>query len=118
MTLRSRLEGVDRSLPVWVVTALALVALMALPLEWLGYMSVATEKGTTFGHYREVFRDEALRKALWHTLVLAFWTGVASVAIGAPLAWLTARTNIPGQRLIRALVMASFVTPPFLGAFA
>jgi iron(III) transport system permease protein len=118
VTLRSRLEGVDRSLPVWVVTALALVALMALPLAWLGYMSVATEKGTTFGHYREVFRDEALRKALWHTLVLAFWTGVASVAIGAPLAWLTARTNIPGQRLIRALVMASFVTPPFLGAFA
>jgi iron(III) transport system permease protein len=114
----SRLEGVDRSLPVWVAAALVLVALMALPLGWLGYMSVSTEKGTTFGHYREVFRDPALAKALWHTLVLAFWTGLASLAIGVPLAWLTARTNVPAKKLIRALVMASFVTPPFLGAFA
>jgi iron(III) transport system permease protein len=116
--LISRLEGLDRSLPVWVAAAVALVALMALPLGWLGYMSVSTAKGASFAHYREVFRDPALQKALWHTVVLAFWTGLASVAIGAPLAWLTARTNVPGKKLIRALVMASFVTPPFLGAFA
>jgi iron(III) transport system permease protein len=38
--------------------------------------------------------------------------------VGAPLAWLTARTDIPFRGLIRALVLASFVTPPFLGAFA
>src|SRR5437870_5697806 len=34
------------------------------------------------------------------------------------MAWLTARTDLPGRRLIRGLIMASFVTPPFLGAFA
>ena len=49
---------------------------------------------------------------------MAFWVGLASVAVGAPLAWLTARTDIPFRGLIRALVLASFVTPPFLGAFA
>ncbi|PYN11656.1 MAG: iron ABC transporter permease, partial [Candidatus Rokuibacteriota bacterium] len=49
---------------------------------------------------------------------LAFWVGLASIALGAPLAWLTARTDIPGRGLIRGLVLASFVTPPFLGAFA
>jgi iron(III) transport system permease protein len=117
-TLRGRLEGLDRSLPVWVAAAVTLVVLMALPLAWLGVMSVSTEQGTTLGHFREVFRDPALQKALWHTVVLAFWTGLASIAIGAPLAWLTARTNVPAKGLIRALVMASFVTPPFLGAFA
>jgi iron(III) transport system permease protein len=116
--LRARLEGLDRSLPVWLAAALALVVLMALPLAWLGYMSVTVEHGTSFAHYREVFRDPALRKALWNTVVLAFWTGLASVAVGAPLAWLTARTDVPARKLIRALVMASFVTPPFLGAFA
>ena len=118
-TLRGRLEGVDRSVPVWLAAAVMLVLLMALPLAWLGYMSVSgTAARGTFAHYREVFRDPALQKALWHTLVLAFWTGLASIAVGAPLAWLTARTNVPAKRLIRALVMASFVTPPFLGAFA
>src|SRR6267378_2391525 len=40
------------------------------------------------------------------------------VWVGAPLAWLTARTDVPRPGLIRGLVLASFVTPPFLGAFA
>src|SRR5439155_565185 len=62
--------------------------------------------------------DPHLQKALWNTVVLAFWVGLASLAIGAPMAWLTARTDLPGKRLVRALILASFVTPPFLGAFA
>jgi len=114
----SRLEGVDRSLPVWLAAALALFVLMALPLGWLGYMSVSGSGGTTFVHYRDAFLDPALRKALGNTVILALWTGLASIAVGAPLAWLTARTDIPARGLIQGLVMASFVTPPFLGAFA
>jgi iron(III) transport system permease protein len=82
-------------------------------------MSVSVEGGgSTLAHYRDAFHDVALRKALWNTLVLAFWVGLASIAVGAPLAWLTARTDLPAKGLIRGLVMASFVTPPFLGAFA
>jgi iron(III) transport system permease protein len=109
---------VDRSLPVWILAALVLVVLMALPLGWLGWLSVSGEGGATLAHYRAVLGDPAMQKALWHTLVLAFWVGLVSVAIGAPLAWLTARTDVPGRGLIRGLVLASFVTPPFLGAFA
>jgi iron(III) transport system permease protein len=109
----------DRSLPVWVGAALALAFLMALPLGWLAWVSVSSESGgTTLAHYRAVFRDPALSKALWNTLVLAFWVGLASIGLGAPLAWLTARTDLPAKSALRALVMASFVTPPFLGAFA
>jgi iron(III) transport system permease protein len=114
----ARLQGLDRSLPVWVAAALALVVLMALPIGWIASLSVGGDAGPTFAHYRRVFADPALQKALWNTIVLAFWVGLASVAIGAPLAWLTARTDVPGRGLIRGLVMASFVTPPFLGAFA
>jgi len=109
---------VERSLPVWVLAALALVLLMALPLGWLGYVSLGGEDGATLAHYRQVFTDGALRQALWNTVVLAFWVGLASLAIGAPMAWLAARTDLPGPRLIRGLILASFVTPPFLGAFA
>jgi len=109
---------VDRALFVWIPAALILVALMALPLGWLAWLSVDAEGGASFSHYRAVFADPALQKALWNTLVLAFWVGLASVAVGAPLAWLTARTDVPQKGLIRALVLASFVTPPFLGAFA
>ena len=34
------------------------------------------------------------------------------------MGWLVARTDLPFSRIIRALVTASFVTPPFLGAIA
>jgi iron(III) transport system permease protein len=111
-------RGLDRALPVWIGAALALVVLMGLPLGWLVQMSVSGESGYTLSRYQTVFADPALQKALWNTVVLAFWVGVASVAVGAPLAWLTARTDVPARGLIRGLVLASFVTPPFLGAFA
>ena len=100
------------------MAAAALGLLILLPLGWLGYMSVSGERGVTLAHYARVFTDPQLQKALWNTVVLAFWSGLAAVAIGAPMAWLSARTDLPCSRAIRSLVMASFVTPPFLGAFA
>ena len=112
------MRRVDASVPVWGLAALTLVLLMGLPLGWLVTLSVSGEHGVTAQHYLAAVRDLHLRRALWNTLVMAFWTGIASVAIGAPLAWLTARTDLPGRRFVRTLVMASFVTPPFLGAVA
>jgi iron(III) transport system permease protein len=114
---RWRLAGLDRALPVWAAVVLALAFLMALPLGWLVWTSVGGG-GVTLGHYAAVLQSAAMLRALWNTVVLAFWVGLASIAVGAPLAWLTARTDLPGQGLIRSLVLASFVTPPFLGAFA
>ena len=108
----------ERSAPVWVMVALILALLILLPLGWLAYVSVSSEGGATLMHYRKVFTDPHFQKALWNTVVLAFWVGLASLAIGAPMAWLSARTDLPGKRLIKSLIMASFVTPPFLGAFA
>jgi iron(III) transport system permease protein len=100
------------------MAALALALLILLPLGWLAYVSVSSEAGLTLAHYRKVFTDPHFQKALWNTVILAFWVGLASLAIGVPMAWLSARTDLPGKRLIRGLMMASFVTPPFLGAFA
>ena len=96
-----RFHAMDRSTPVWVLTAAALALLILLPLGWLGYMSVSSERGVTLAHYARVFADPQLQKALWNTIVLAFWSGLVSVAIGAPMAWLSARTDLPWSRVIR-----------------
>ena len=112
------LSTFDRSVPVWITTAVTLVLLMILPLGWLGWVSISSEQGATLANYVQVFGDPHLQKALWNTIVLAFWVGAASLAVGVPMAWLTGRTDLPGKRVIRALILASFVTPPFLGAFA
>jgi len=114
-----RLEGLDRAAPVWLLAAAALVMLILLPMGWLAYISVTGARGGfTLAHYARVLGDPPLQKALWNTVVLAFWSGLVALAIGAPMAWLSARTDLPGRRIIQSLIMASFVTPPFLGAFA
>ena len=113
-----RLEGLDRAAPVWLLAAAALVMLILLPMGWLAYISVSGPRGLTLAHYARVLGDPPLQKALWNTVVLAFWSGIVALAIGAPMAWLSARTDLPGRRIIQSLIMASFVTPPFLGAFA
>ena len=50
------------------------------------------------------------------------WTsaavGLGCVIAAAPMAWLVSRTDLPGKRWWRILILASFVTPPFIGAFA
>jgi len=67
---------------------------MALPLGWLGWLSVSGEHGATLAHYRDVFTDVALRKRCGNTVVLAFWwarLGRPRRAAGV----LTARTDVP-----------------------
>ena len=51
-------------------------------------------------------------------MILATSSAVICCAVAAPMGWLVARTDMPLRRTIRALVTASFVTPPFLGAIA
>jgi iron(III) transport system permease protein len=116
-----RLPGLrywDPSLPVWLGSSLFLVCLMLFPLGAIFKSSLWDEKGFTFDRYVEVFTNGAFLAAIRNTVVISFWVGLISIVIGGLLAWLVTRTDLPWKKTIRALVMASFVTPPFLGAFA
>src|SRR5882724_981768 len=114
----SALRLKDPTLPVWLGAALLLVFLMLFPLGAIFRASLWDGNAITLNRYLEVFSNEQFLKAIWNTLIISAWVGVISVIIGALLAWVVARTDLPWKKPIRALVMASFVTPPFLGAFA
>jgi len=114
----SALRLKDPTLPVWLGAALLLVFLMLFPLGAIFRASLWDGNAITLNRYLEVFSNEQFLKAIWNTLIISTWVGVISVIIGALLAWVVARTDLPWKKPIRALVMASFVTPPFLGAFA
>jgi iron(III) transport system permease protein len=99
--------------------ALLLAALVLLPLFWLGVTSFRDDAGApTLAHYRQLIVDPAFVRPLWTTLWTSAAVGIACVAAAAPMAWLVARSDLPGKRWWRTLILASFVTPPFLGAFA
>ncbi|HEV8724833.1 MAG TPA: iron ABC transporter permease [Candidatus Binatia bacterium] len=114
----SALRLKDPTFPVWLGAALLLVFLMLFPLGAIFRASLWDGNAITLNRYLEVFTNEQFLKAIWNTLIISTWVGVISVIIGALLAWVVTRTDLPWKKPIRALVMASFVTPPFLGAFA
>jgi molybdate transport system permease protein len=59
---------------------------------------------------------------VWDALRLSLVTATAATAVslllGVPLAWLLARTDFPGRRLVRALVTLPLVLPPVVGGVA
>lgn len=56
--------------------------------------------------------------ALRLSLQTATIATIACVLLGVPLAWLLARVEFPGRRLIRALVTVPLVLPPVVGGVA
>lgn len=56
--------------------------------------------------------------ALRLSLVTATVATLLCVALGVPLAWLLARVEFPGRRLVRALVTVPLVLPPVVGGVA
>jgi iron(III) transport system permease protein len=109
----------DLSWPVLVLFAALLCLLIILPMSWLVYYSLVDRSGAfTLGNFKTLASDPAFVDPLVTTLIIAISSSVACCAVAAPIGWLVARTDMPLRRTVRALVTASFVTPPFLGAIA
>jgi iron(III) transport system permease protein len=109
----------DFSKPVLIAFSALLCVLILLPLYWLVYYSVTDKSGAlTVANFVQLFTDPTLVKPLLTTLKLSLSVGLICCLVAPPIAWLVARTNMPFRRTVRTLVMASLVTPPFLGAIA
>jgi len=109
----------DLSQPVMIAFAALLCVLVVLPVSWLVIYSVTDRTGAfTLGNFRQLLTDPVFVDPLITTLTLAISSGIICCAVAAPMGWLVARTDMPFGKVIRSLVMASFVTPPFLGAIA
>jgi len=116
---RVRARWRDPTMPLAVALSILLALLVVLPLYWLFVTSVRDDAGQwTLAHYLQLVTDPSFLKPLWTTVWTSAAVGVLCVVAAAPMAWLVARTDLPAKRLFRTLILASFVTPPFLGAFA
>src|SRR5947209_18409850 len=109
----------DFSWPILIAFAAILIALIVLPMSWLVYFSVTDRTGAlTLDNFLRLVTDPTFVDPLITTVILATSSAIICCAVAAPMGWLVARTDMPLRRTIRALVPASFVTPPFLGAIA
>jgi iron(III) transport system permease protein len=116
---RERRIRFDATKPVLYGFAAILCVLIALPLSWLFIYSLTDQKGAlTLANFYRLFTESSFYDPLVTTFILATSSAAICCAVAAPMGWLVARTDLPFSGLIRALVTASFVTPPFLGAIA
>jgi iron(III) transport system permease protein len=92
----------------------ALVAcLFATPLAYLAIRGL-DEGGTVAA----AWASGATLEPLARTLALGVSVAGASAVLGTALAWLVARTDLPGRRTARLLLPLPLVMPSFIAAFA
>ena len=109
----------DLSWPILILFAALLCGLIILPMFWLLYYSLVDRNGAfTLANFKTLIVDPIFVEPMITTLILAVSSSIICCAVAAPMSWLVARTDMPLRRTVRALVTASFVTPPFLGAIA
>lgn len=103
--------GRVRAPVVLLVPALLGLALLVLPLFGLLVR-------TPWSALPQRLTAPGVLDALRLSLVAATAATALCLVLGVPLAWLLARTDLPGQRLVRALVTVPLVLPPVVGGVA
>src|SRR3981189_678273 len=123
MTLPTSIDGakakIDWTKPVLWLVAAGLIILIVMPLSWLAVYSV-TDRGNhlTLKNFITLFTDPDFLDPLLTTAIIATTSAAVCCLVAAPMGWLVSRRDVAGRQFIRAVVTASFVTPPFLGAVA
>lgn len=102
----------------FLLTIILLLILVGLPIGLLFYKSFVRDGAFTFANYVQVFSEQRNILPFWNTLKLGVVTVSAATVIGVSLAWLVARTNLPGRRWIELAALVPYMLPPFIGAMA
>jgi molybdate transport system permease protein len=95
------------------VAVLAAIAVAFFLVPLVGLLQRAPWSGLV-----DDLRDPVVRDALRLSLVCSLGATALAFVLGLPLAWMLARTRLPGRRLVRALVLLPMVLPPVVGGVA
>jgi iron(III) transport system permease protein len=118
--------GIGLVVVLLVLVSLPCLKLLAATLTWDAAdvrLSSAARPGTlTLFHWARVFAsnlsDAIFYRPLLRSLVTSVSIGLLAVGLGAGLAWLTTRTDLPGRRLVAALATVPYILPSYTYALA
>lgn len=80
--------------------------------------SVRGDDGWTLEHYARFFGSRAELRALWASVWISAASVVLSAAVGVPLAFLFARRDFPGRRVLGGLAAMPVLLPPLVGTIS
>lgn len=92
--------------------------LAAVGLGFLVLPLVALALRTPWSRLGPLLADPLVTDALRLSLTTSLSALAVAVVLGIPLAWVLARTEFPGRRLVRALAVLPMVLPPVVGGVA
>ncbi len=102
----------DVGVPGWIyLPAVVGAGFVLLPL-----LAIVTR--VEWGSFLTLISSESSRAALLLSLQTSSASTVACVVLGVPMAVVLARTEFPGQGLLRSLVLLPLVLPPVVGGIA
>ncbi len=78
----------------------------------------ATLGNLTLANFAEFTSSRLYRGALRNTMVVGLLTVAFSCALGVPMAWFMAKTEIPFKTLFLSLGTLPLILPPFIGAYS
>lgn len=118
-------KGTGRFLPgFWTVVTIGVLlivtALLLLPVVNIIGLSLSSgaRDGGLFDHYRTFFAEQFYYQTVLNSFWVSCWAMVFAVALGVPAAYFVNRYDIWGKGLVRAAVVLTFVSPPFIGSYS
>ena len=113
-----RLGRVDGTTVVAVLLVAILIFLVANPLYQLVRESLSDPANGSFTlrNYVSAFGRPRYVQALLNSIMLGGAASGIATVIAVPLAWGVSRTDVPMRGTINAVVLGSFLIPPFVGA--
>lgn len=98
-----------------VLLAIAAI-LIVLPLAFVLHDSIfdVDTGAVSFAAYLEIITEPRLRRVLFDTIIFSIGSTVLALIIGLPLAFFTARTDLPFRKTLSMSIIAPFLIPPFM----
>lgn len=97
---------------------LVLVGAVAYPSLILVWHAFTRDGRPTLANLAAVLGDADIWRVLWNSVHVSVWATLLGGALGTVLAFLVARTDLPGQRIFRTALMLPYLIPPFIAALA
>lgn len=92
-----------------------LIVLAAIALAFLLLPLIGLLLETPWRELPALLSSQAALEALRLSLVTSILAALFATILGVPLAWVLARKDFPGQRLVRGVVLLPLVLPPVVG---
>ena len=98
---------------IWRLGALAIAALVALPM-----IGVASSLFVWQGELWHHMADTQLADIIGNTVVLLVGVGIGTIVLGTGTAWLVTMTRFPGSRLLQWALVLPLVLPTYIIGYA